>query len=69
MTRAKAGSPNFLYQTMWTRDCLDVLRGMNGECVNLIYLDPPFNSNADYAAPRGSKAAGAAYLWRLRCSR
>ncbi len=37
---------------MWTGDCLDVLRGMNWGCVNLIYLDPPFNRNADYAAPR-----------------
>ena len=27
---------------------------MNSECVDLIYLDPPFNSNQDYAAPVGS---------------
>ena len=52
---------------MWTGDNLDVLRGMNSECVDLIYLDPPFNSNADYAAPIGSKAAGAAFkdTWTL----
>ena len=33
----------------------------------LIYLDPPFNSKADYAAPIGSKAAGAAFkdTWTL----
>ena len=29
-------------------DNLDVLRGFADECVDLIYLDPPFNSNAGY---------------------
>lgn len=29
--------------------------------MDLIYLDPPFNSNANYAAPIGSAAAGAAF--------
>ncbi len=24
---------------------------MNSESIDLIYLDPPFNSKADYAAP------------------
>ena len=52
---------------MWTADNLDVLRGMNSETVDLIYLDPPFNSNKDYAAPVGSLAAGAAFkdTWHL----
>ena len=30
---------------------------MNSGCVDLIYLDPPFNSNRDYAAPIGSEEA------------
>ena len=36
-------------------------------CVDLIYLDPPFNSNKHYEAPIGSKAAGAAFkdAWTL----
>ena len=34
--------------------------------VDLIYLDPPFNSNRDYAAPIGSEAAGAAFKTRGR---
>ena len=40
---------------------------MNSECVDLIYLDPPFNSNRHYEAPIGSKAAGAAFkdAWTL----
>ena len=29
-------------------DCLDWMRGWDAETVDLIYLDPPFNSNADY---------------------
>jgi DNA modification methylase len=29
-------------------DNLEVLRGFPDECVDLIYLDPPFNSNANY---------------------
>ena len=60
-------APNWAHQTIWTGDCLDILRGMNSESVDLIYLDPPFNSKANYAAPIGSKAAGAAFkdTWTL----
>ena len=60
-------APNFADKTVWTGDNLDILRGMNSECVDLIYLDPPFNSNQDYAAPVGSAAAGAAFkdTWSL----
>ena len=59
--------PNFADKTIWTGDNLDILRGMNSECVDLIYLDPPFNSNQDYAAPVASAAAGAAFkdTWTL----
>ncbi len=58
---------NFADKTIWTGDNLDILRGINSECVDLIYLDPPFNSNQDYAAPVGSQAAGAAFkdTWTL----
>ena len=58
---------NFADKTIWTGDNLGILRGINSECVDLIYLDPPFNSNQDYAAPVGSKAAGAAFkdTWDL----
>ena len=44
-------------QTIWTRDCLDILRGMNSASVDLVCLDPPFHSKSNYAAPIGSKAA------------
>ena len=59
--------PNFAGGTVWTGDNLRVMRGMNSGCVDLIYLDPPFNSNRVYEAPIGSKAAGAAFkdAWTL----
>ena len=59
--------PNWTNRTMWTGDNLDIMRGMNSESVELIYLDPPFNSNRNYAAPIGSEAAGAAFkdTWTL----
>lgn len=43
------------------------MRGMNSESVDLIYLDPPFNSKANYAAPIGSEAAEAEFkdTWSL----
>ena len=52
---------------MWTRDNLEVLRGLNSESIDLVYADPPFNSNKNYEAPIGSKAAGAAFkdTWTL----
>ena len=34
---------------MWTGDKLPIMHGMNSEFVGLIYLDPPFNRNANYA--------------------
>ncbi len=52
---------NIKNRTIFTRDCLEVMRGMADQSVDLIYLDPPFNSNANYAAPIGSSAAGAEF--------
>jgi len=62
-----SNAPNWTNRTLWTGDNLDILRGMNSGSVDLIYLDPPFNSNRDYAAPIGSEAAGAAFkdTWTL----
>ena len=65
--RQHLGTPNWKDQTIWTADNLHIMRGMNSNSVDLIYLDPPFNSNANYAAPIGSQAAGAAFkdTWGL----
>ena len=43
-----AVAPNFTNRTMWTRDNLDILRGLNDGCIDLVYADPPFNSNKNY---------------------
>ena len=58
---------NFSSETIWTGDNLAIMRGINSESVDLIYLDPPFNSNKTYSAPIGSKAAGASFkdAWTL----
>ena len=59
--------PNWTNQTIWTGDNLPIMRGMNSESVDLIYLDPPFNSKANYAAPIGTEADGAKFTdtWTL----
>ena len=56
-----------LSSTVFIGDNLDVLRGIDSDSVDLIYLDPPFNSNKTYSAPIGSEAAGAAFkdTWTL----
>ena len=58
---------NIKPKTIFTGDNLPIMRGMNSVSVDLIYLDPPFNSNANYAAPIGSEAAGAEFkdTWTL----
>ena len=58
---------NWIDKTIFIGDNLHVMRGMNSDSVDLIYLDPPFNSNRNYAAPIGSQAAGAAFkdTWTL----
>ena len=66
-SKVQTGVCNVPNRTIFEGDNLDVMRGMNDGCVDLIYLDPPFNSNRDYAAPIGSEAAGAAFkdTWGL----
>ena len=56
-----AGKPNWANRTLWTGDNLDIMRGMNSASVDLIYLDPPFNSSRNYSAPADSAAAGASF--------
>ena len=51
----------FASRTIWTGDNLNILRGPNSASVDLLYLDPPFNSNRNYAAPVGSAAARPAF--------
>ncbi|MGI9306871.1 MAG: DNA methyltransferase [Gammaproteobacteria bacterium] len=58
---------NVQNRTLFIRDNVDILDNLNSECADLIYLDPPFNSNRNYAAPIGSRAAGVSFkdAWTL----
>ena len=40
-------APNFANRTVWTGDNLDILRGLNSDSVDLIYLDPPLQQQSD----------------------
>jgi len=57
---------NIKPNALFTEDNLYVLNGMNSDCIDLIYLDPPFNSNRIFSAPVGSKGAVAAFkdMWK-----
>ena len=48
-------------RTIFCHDNLEVLQGINDECIDLIYLDPPFNKNKKFSAPIGSDAEGAEF--------
>jgi DNA modification methylase len=54
-----------MQNTLFTNDNLFVLHGLNSASVDLIYLDPPFNSKRTYSAPIGTKSAGASFkdMW------
>lgn len=52
---------NVSNRTIFCDDNLDVLRGINSESIDLIYLDPPFNKNKKFTAPIGSSAEGAEF--------
>jgi 16S rRNA G966 N2-methylase RsmD len=45
-----ASRPSSLVDTrlIYCGDCFDQLRQLPGGCVDLIYIDPPFNSNRNY---------------------
>ena len=41
----------FAPNTLYYGDCLDIMADFPSECVDLICLDPPFNSNEKYNTP------------------
>src|SRR3954469_24657215 len=45
-----AGKPSSLLDTrvIYCGDCLEQLKNLPDRCVDLIYIDPPFNSNRNY---------------------
>lgn len=52
---------NIKNRTIFCRDNIDVLRGINSGSIDLVYLDPPFNKNKNFTAPIGSSAEGAEF--------
>lgn len=52
---------NVLNRTIFLHDNLEILQGINSDCIDLIYLDPPFNKNKIFSAPIGSSAEGAEF--------
>lgn len=48
-------------RTIFCKNNIDVLRQLNSECIDLIYLDPPFNKNKEFIASLGSHAEGASF--------
>ena len=48
--KPRAGRPSSLVDTrvIYCGDCVDQLKAMPEKCVDLIYIDPPFNSNRNY---------------------
>ena len=48
-------------RTIFCHDNLEILKGIDSDCVDLIYLDPPFNTKKKFTAPIGSSAEGASF--------
>ena len=52
---------NLKNRTIFCKDNLEILRGINSESIDLIYLDPPFNKKKVFTAPIGTTAEGASF--------
>ena len=48
-------------RTIFCKDNFDIMQGINSGCIDLIYLDPPFNKNKTFIAPMKSTAKGASF--------
>ena len=51
---------------IYNKDNLEVLSSLNDECIDLVYLDPPFNKKKTFTAPLKSSARGASFkdIWK-----
>jgi len=54
-------SINVNNRTIFCKDNLEILQGINSECIDLVYLDPPFNKKKTFIAPIDSSAEGAEF--------
>ena len=48
MSGYEHGADDFSVNRLILGDCLDILKTLPDECIDLIYLDPPFFSNRNY---------------------
>lgn len=55
-------------RTIFCRDNLEILRGIDSDTIDLVYLDPPFNKKKDLRAPIGTSAEGASFrdIWQMK---
>lgn len=60
-TTIKNQKCNVRNRTIFLHDNLEILQGINDCCIDLIYLDSPFNKNKKFIAPTGSSADGAEF--------
>ena len=51
---------NIIYK-LYIGDNLNILQGLDSESIDLVYLDPPFNSKRVYNTAIGSKAEGSSF--------
>jgi hypothetical protein len=67
----RTGRPSALLDTrvIYCGDCLDQLRRLPEQCVDLIYIDPPFNSNRSYEVFWGETKEKRAFDGRLALTR
>ena len=56
------GKPGMTPGTLYYGDCLEWMERWEDECVDLIYLDPPFNSKTNYNILYSSTSAGDAQM-------
>ena len=52
---------NVKNRTIFRDDNLGFMQGINSNCIDLIYLDLPFNKNNKFTAPIGFSAEGAEF--------
>ncbi len=52
---------NLKNRTIFCQDNIDVLHGINSECIDLIHLNPPFHKNKEFTSPVGTSAEGASF--------
>ena len=52
---------NINNRTVYCKDNLDILKGIDSQTVDMIYLDPPFNKKKSFHAPIGSSSEGASF--------